>query len=261
MSSIIRVGDTFHGISVESRGVFTNDQNGATYAGQCRDGYVCGLGVVTYSNGLKEYAEHGPDGQYDGRYLFGWAFSTFYRLYERGQQKDEAVVYPDGGSKYNGVVCAPDDPRLLALIAQVAPVEVRPAAPAPHPPLSARPPPGHQAIVRWIGRLVLPPRRRSRRPWPPRCIPTPHAVAGRCATQPDHQSHCKARPRSDACTDRFAEVVTREALLHPNNRRLVHTKGPSRQLRCHATVQHAAVPNAATRGGLCCFATPLGLTG
>ncbi len=29
-----------------------------------------------------------------------------------------------------------------------------------------------------------------------------------------------------------------------------HTKGPSRQLRCHAIVQHAAVPNAATRGGL-----------
>ncbi len=27
--------------------------------------------------------------------------------------------------------------------------------------------------------------------------------------------------------------------------------GPSRQRRCHAIVQHAAVPNAATRGGLC----------
>jgi hypothetical protein len=37
--------------------------------------------------------------------------------------------------------------------------------------------------------------------------------------------------------------------VHPNNRRLVHTNGPSRQLRSHAIVQHAAVPNAATRGG------------
>ena len=38
--------------------------------------------------------------------------------------------------------------------------------------------------------------------------------------------------------------------MHPNNRRLVHTKGPSRQLRCHATVQHAVVPNAGIRAGL-----------
>jgi hypothetical protein len=38
--------------------------------------------------------------------------------------------------------------------------------------------------------------------------------------------------------------------VHPNNRRLVHTKGPSRQLRCHAIVQHAAVPHAGILGGL-----------
>ena len=159
---------------------------------------------------------------------------------------------------YGGKACAPDDPRLLALIAQVGPVEVRPAAQAPHPPSARHSHPSNRPMnppARFA------PRRRSRRPWPRRCIPTPHTVADGRATQPNHQSHCSARPRSDACTDRFAEVVTREALLHPNNRRLVHTKGPSRQLRCHATVQHAAVPNAAPRGGLCCFATPLGLTG
>ena len=68
MSSILRNGETFHGISVFGRGVFTNN-NGSTYAGQHRDGHACGLGVRTYSNKSKVYAEHGPDGQYHGRYL------------------------------------------------------------------------------------------------------------------------------------------------------------------------------------------------
>jgi hypothetical protein len=139
MSSIIRDGDTFHGISVESRGVFTSDKYGYTYAGQCRDGYACGLGVLTWSDGSMVYAEHGPDGEYDGRRLERWTDGdTDYVLYERGGKlKGSAVVYADGRCVYNGEDCAPDDPRLLALIAQVAPVEVRPAARATHPP-SAR---------------------------------------------------------------------------------------------------------------------------
>ena len=63
-------GDTYHGISVFGRGVFTDDTDGRwTYAGQCKDGYACGLGVLTWSNGFKQYAEHGPDGQYDGRHF------------------------------------------------------------------------------------------------------------------------------------------------------------------------------------------------
>jgi hypothetical protein len=140
MSSIIRDGDTFHGISVESRGVFTNDEyGGRTYAGQCKDGYACGLGVLTYRNGNTVYAEHGRDGQYDGRYLRRIAHGhTGYYLCERGgMPKDSASVSADGTCSYNGEACAPDDPRLLALIALVAPVEVPPAAPATHPP-SAR---------------------------------------------------------------------------------------------------------------------------
>jgi hypothetical protein len=52
MSSIIRFGDIYHGISVFGRGVFTNDDH--TYAGQCRDGYACGFGVLTWPNGDKE---------------------------------------------------------------------------------------------------------------------------------------------------------------------------------------------------------------
>jgi hypothetical protein len=184
MSSIIRDGDTFHGISVSGRGVLTNDKvGGRTYAGQHRNGYACGLGVTTWSNGRKEYAEHGPDGQYDGRHLWRNAATggnTGYGLYERGgKRKDYARVYADGRCEYNYVACAPDDLRLLALIAQVAPVEVRRAARAPHPPLSLHSPPSNRP-------MDLParfaPRRRWRPPWPPRCTPTPHAVAGGCAT-------------------------------------------------------------------------------
>ncbi len=213
MSSIIRDGDAYHGISVESRGVFTNEY-GVTYAGQCRDGYACGLGVLTTSDGDKEYAEHGPDGWCDGRYLLRSAFrDTWYRLYERsGKQKDYARVCADGRCTYNWEVCAPDDPRLLALIALVGPVEVRPAAQAPHP-LLGPPLASKQSSDGSAGSFC--PRRRWRRPWPPRCIPTPQAVAEGRATQANHQSHRKARPRSDACTDRLAEVVTREALLNP----------------------------------------------
>ena len=152
MSSIIRTGDTYHGISVDGRGVFTHDPYG-TYAGQCKDGYACGLGVTTLFEGHKYYAEHGPDGKYDGRCLFRNAAAhrdayraTIYRLFERGEWKAEARVYGNfRHCVYNFEVCSPKDPRLLALIAQVAPVEVRPAARAPlplplhHSPASNRP--------------------------------------------------------------------------------------------------------------------------
>ncbi len=167
MSSIIRLRDTFHGISVFGRGVFTNDEHGDTYAGQCKDGHACGLGVLTWPDGSKEYAEHGPDGRNlrrwaDGpnRYTDG---ATGYRLFERGEEKDSAVVCADGTCWYNYEACAPDDPRLLALIAQVAPVEVRPAAPAPltRPPLATK-----QSSDGSAGSFC--PRRRWRPPWPPR---------------------------------------------------------------------------------------------
>ncbi len=112
MSSIIRDGDTFHGISVFGRGVLTKNRNGiVTYAGQHRDGY-CGLGVATWSNGSKVHAEHGPDGQFDGRHLDRWTgWRTDYRLFERGEPKEYARVFADGHCTYNYVACAPDDPR------------------------------------------------------------------------------------------------------------------------------------------------------
>jgi hypothetical protein len=137
MSSIIRLGDTFHGISGFGRGVFTNDvYGGRTYAGQCKDGYPYGLGVLTWPDGSKYYAEYGPDGQYDGRCLVRYDDGrNVYSLYERGRQTDRAVVSAKSSNGrrrrrlYNGVVCERNDPRLLALIAQVAPVEVRPTRP------------------------------------------------------------------------------------------------------------------------------------
>jgi hypothetical protein len=184
MSSIIRATDTYHGISVFGRGVFTNAKyGGRTYAGQCKDGYACVLGVVTWSNGPKDYAEHGPDGQFDGRNLYRTAGgTTYYRLFERGESKESAGVSADGRCTYNNEACAPDDPRLLALIALVAPVEVRPAAQAPHlpiaPPLAPKPSSDGSA-----GSFCR--RRRWRSPWPPRCTPMPHAVAGVRATRPN----------------------------------------------------------------------------
>jgi hypothetical protein len=182
MSSIIRDGDTFHGISVESRSVFKN-KFGDTYAGQCKDSYACGLAVLTLSDGTKAYAEYGPDGKYDGRYLGCYAHGdTVYYLFERGEEKEYALVWADGRCEYNGEACAPDDPRVLALIAQVAPVVVRPAAPAPHPQIAAHSHPSNRPMDQ-AGSFC--PRRRWRPPRPPRCIPTPHAVAGGRAAQPN----------------------------------------------------------------------------
>jgi hypothetical protein len=156
-SSIIRKGDTYHGISADGRGVFTHEnvhnrrvQDRRIYAGQCKDGYACGLGTTTTSQtwcdgSRTEWAEYGPDGQYDGRclcydvgqttYYYGSprvSECTYYDLYERGEVKESAVVGENGTCSYNGKNCARNDPRLLALIAQVGPVKVRPAAPAHH---------------------------------------------------------------------------------------------------------------------------------
>ena len=111
MSSIIRVGEAYHGINVFGRGVFIGEF-GFSYAGQIRDGYACGLGVLTYPDGYKEYAEHGRDGQCDGRCLGRYAHGdTGYSMYDRGAEQDIAVVYADGRCWYNGAVWAPYDPR------------------------------------------------------------------------------------------------------------------------------------------------------
>ena len=212
MSSIIRFGDTFHGISVFGRGVFTNDERGGrlTYAGQIREGYACGLAVLTLSSGTKVYAEHGPDGQFDGRCLDRFANgNTDYYLFERGKAKESTYVYANGRCMYNYEPCAPDDPRVLALIALVAPVEVRPAARAPAPPVAAHSPQSNRPMDRPACFALC---RRWRPPWPPRWTPILHAVAGGRATQPN-----SSRTAKHVHTGFSAVLVTRVArtLLHP----------------------------------------------
>ena len=135
---------------------------------------------------------------------------THYRLYERRLPKAYATVSADGRCTYNSMACAPDDPRVLALIAQVAPVEVRPAVPAPHPPLARHSPPSNRPMDRPAhfapagagGRL-------GHRGAPPRRTPSLVSVRHNPTAAALHRT-----PRSDACARRFAVVVAREAQAH-----------------------------------------------
>jgi hypothetical protein len=224
MSSIIQNGDTFNGISVERRGVFT-DEYGRTYAGQIRDGHACGLGVLTWPNGHKEYAEHGPDGKFDGRWLSRDANGdAFHSLFERGKQKDFAGdMWANGSCVYNLEDCAPDDPRVLALIAQVAPVEVRPAASAKNPPIAAHSPSNRpMARPARFAPAGAGGRRGHRGAHPFR---TPSLVAVRHSPNSSHTAkHVHPVTRARA----FLRYWSRgkHPLAPANNRHLVHTNGP-----------------------------------
>lgn len=128
--SIVRNGYTFRGTGVVDRGVFT-DRSGETYAGHIKDGFACGLGVTACSGSII-YAEHGPDGKFDGRYVdqsTGGMF-TGYVVFERGARKQQAWLWADGECHYNDEECAPDDPRLLALMERVGPVQALASAAA-----------------------------------------------------------------------------------------------------------------------------------
>ena len=139
-SSIVREGHTFNGTGVCGRGVFKLTDFGITYvyAGQIRDGYACGLGVLTRSCG-KAFAEYGPDGKLDGRFVYVSSEAdglTGYILFERGVPKERACIHRlinrPVEFEYNGEFCAAAeaDPRVHALIARVAPVEALAAAEA-----------------------------------------------------------------------------------------------------------------------------------
>jgi hypothetical protein len=129
LSSIIREECKYNGVSVLGRGVFT-DMDDRRYAGQCKGGYACGLGVLTGRDGTRSYSEYGCDG-WCGRSLARNSVNgcTSYFLV-RGAENHRLVVSADGFCMYNWDVCAPDDPRLLALIAHVAPVEALASAAA-----------------------------------------------------------------------------------------------------------------------------------
>jgi hypothetical protein len=94
------------------------------------------------------------------------------------------------------------------------------------------------------------PRRHSPPPWPPRCIPTPHAVADGRATQPNDRRNAT---HDHASTRALAGSTYGSHGRHPCSRRRVHTSEglvEAASLPCRA--QRTAVPNAATRGGLHC---------
>ncbi len=76
--------------------------------------------MLAYPRGTTLYSEDGPDGRYVQRDSSGVAG---YFLFTRGVFVDQGWVFTNGECEYNNKVCAPDDPRLLALIARVAPVE------------------------------------------------------------------------------------------------------------------------------------------
>jgi hypothetical protein len=128
--SIVRNGYTFRGTGVVDRGLFT-DRSGETYAGQIKDGFACGLGVTACSGSII-YAEHGPDGKFDGRYLDKSTSGMFtgYVVFERGVRKQQAWLWADGECHYNDEECALYDPRLLALIEHVGPVQALASAAA-----------------------------------------------------------------------------------------------------------------------------------
>jgi hypothetical protein len=131
------------------------DKSGVTYAGQIRDGHACGLGVLDIGNGHKIYAEYGPYGEDDGRHLDRDGRVAGYILFERGRHNEEGWVVDArfGECEYSHEECARNDPRLLALIAHVAPVE---------------------ALAK------MPPPKRPRRPWRPFDVRSHHLLIWHC---------------------------------------------------------------------------------
>ena len=152
MASIPYGRDIFHGFSVAGRGVFLCEEGFncvRVYAGQNPSRFAYALGVLTnavaYGIGYgKIYAELDFDGKYHGRNLREYKSRRIYAEYDRGNMKDSVALFTNGKCVYNHEVCARDDPRLLAFLKLVAPVEVLPATAALYP---SSPNPRLRAIV------------------------------------------------------------------------------------------------------------------
>ena len=95
----------FRGNGDRGLGVFT-DEHGNSYAGQHKDGYACGLAVLSGYPGrtkvsTKEYAEFGPNGQVEGRCMYQLANGGLvWCMIERGESKANAHVLPNGRCRY-----------------------------------------------------------------------------------------------------------------------------------------------------------------
>ena len=198
VTSVLCDGDVFHGFTVNRLGVFIDEDNFTgtpvvkKFAGRIvKDGRydVPRLGVLTLSQrsgNSYNFFERGPFGVLDGRVVRALSDRTVYCLYESGNMKASAVVHASGRCWYNEMMCPPYYPPLLAFIAQVAPVQVRPATAAPSPGL----PPSHdEAIVDLPARFAHAGARDScrQRRTPPRRTFVPRG----CATHPN--SSCTAK--------------------------------------------------------------------
>ena len=196
MTSIPYRRDIFHGVSVAGRGVFLCEEGFncvKVFAGQNPSRFAYALGVLTippaYRIGYgRIYAELDVDGDFHGRNIREYKDRRIYAEYDCGNMKDSVALLTNGKCVYNNEICARDEPRLLAFIALVAPVEVLPATAAPYP---SSPNPRHQATV--IFRPVL----------PQQALGTavasevhPHgaAVAGVCTTQPNPSRTANREP-------------------------------------------------------------------
>jgi hypothetical protein len=89
-------------------------------------------------------AELNVFGEYHGRHIRDIKHRKIYALYNSGKMTDVVVLHTNGTCMYNEDVRARDDPRLLAFIALVAPVEVLLATAAAYP---SSPNPRHQAFA------------------------------------------------------------------------------------------------------------------
>ena len=203
VTSVLCDGDVFHGFTVNRLGVFIDEDNFTgtpvvkKFAGRIvKDGRydVPRLGVLTLSQrsgNSYNFFERGPFGVLDGRVVRALSDRTVYCLYESGNMKASAVVHASGRCWYNEMMCPPYYPPLVAFIAEVAPVKVRPATAAPSP--------GHATLSRrsyrgFAGSVC--PRRRSRQLSPATYTPSPHVCPSWVCDTSQQQLHCKARART-----------------------------------------------------------------
>ena len=145
VTSVLCDGEVHHGFTVDRLGVFINEDNFTgtpvvkKFAGRIVKNCnreVPRLGVLTLSQrggNSYNFFERGPFGEWHGRDVRALSDRTVYSLYERGLLKASAVLHASGRWFYNEMMCPPYYPPLVAFIAEVAPVKVRPATAAPSP--------------------------------------------------------------------------------------------------------------------------------
>jgi hypothetical protein len=163
MTEITFRGYTYVGTAEGDHGVFTDNSDGAVYAGQIADGKPR-VGVLTLTDGSTTFVECDADGKSHGRELVCIAGGeTWYRRCEHGSEKESAVLRADGTCAYDYKYCRADYAPFVALRATVVPIKARPP---PVPPTAA-----------CVPHSLPPPASRSNRPlvWHSQELATTHA--------------------------------------------------------------------------------------